>query len=125
MKPRCGLCAACRLVEDTKGLLMPRPYGPRAEHANQSTVDCWNTVLADNPCAQWAPNIPDLPTGAVIVLARVRDRKAETIFWGSSPMDDSGRQLMHDECYRAYALPDTPDVLTVAKRKIVEDLSNA
>jgi hypothetical protein len=46
---RCGdnACKACRVVEATKRLLMPNPP---FEHANTATAECWNKVLADNPC---------------------------------------------------------------------------
>lgn len=47
---RCGNCEACRQVEVSKSLLMPRSYGPRPEHANDATVEAWNKTLANNPC---------------------------------------------------------------------------
>jgi len=46
-KFRCGECEACKTVESTKKVLMPNPP---FEHANDATVECWNKVLADNPC---------------------------------------------------------------------------
>lgn len=48
---RCGKCASCKYVEDSKSLLMPNPY--LGEHANQSTIDIWNQILVDNPCETW------------------------------------------------------------------------
>jgi hypothetical protein len=44
---RCNVCEACKIVEATKKVLMPNPP---FTHADNSTVECWNKVLADNPC---------------------------------------------------------------------------
>jgi hypothetical protein len=44
---RCGECDACKLVEASKKLLAPNPP---FDHANDATVQCWNKVLAENPC---------------------------------------------------------------------------
>jgi len=48
---RCGECEACKTVESSKKVLAPNPP---FEHANDATVECWNKVLADNPCqSKW------------------------------------------------------------------------
>jgi hypothetical protein len=49
---RCKECEACKVVEASKSLLAPNPP---FDHANDATVECWNKVLADNPCdVKWA-----------------------------------------------------------------------
>jgi len=47
---RCGKCEACRTIEDSKVLYMPNPP---FTHADDLTVEAWNTLLADNPCEKW------------------------------------------------------------------------
>ena len=92
--PRCGTCAGCKRIEQTKATVL-RCANPPFTHATDDVAMIWNQTLYDNPCERW--------TGEQTLASRA---KMMTLDDKIRPVPDKVKvQMVVDVIYTPHGVP--------------------